>query len=398
MLSLGVMTSSAGFAQSYYSGIEPPLYPNGSLISNIDSWYLPTTANSVDAVISAYSGNPYSFPANPRGKLQFFGNNNPGGVFLTRAQRDLAFADRAYTMSWDTCVKYSGTLPGSQNVGSISLQDSTLARFFIALMVWVDPNLCDSWSQQMNIYDAAGVSLVNQSPGTAFEALSLNTWYRISITWSHPTNAIERMTIQRLSTGAFSSVNPSGWYLTGGTAPTLPIATGIRFFVGGATAGNTVGFDNVLVGPKEVVPSSFSVTQGQLLGGSVAALADDDNVRVQLVNDEFDSTGQVLINATSSSTTASNMLVHVVTAAGRNDLSVFVAMQNKTSSAFVNVATGTSTTTDSDIYATVSSPGSYVHSGTGAMTMRMTWIPQSDIDAADGWGETIDAVHFHVTP
>lgn len=398
VLGLGVLASSMGLAQSYYSGIEPPGYSNGSLITGTDGWYLPTTAGSVDAVISAYSGNPYSFPANPRGKLQFFGNNNPGGTFLTRAQRNVAFADLAYTMSWDSCVKYSGTLPGTQNVGSISLQDSTLSRFFIALMVWVDPNLCDSWNQQMNVYDAAGVALNNQSPGTAFENLLLNNWYRISVTWSHPTNSIERITIQRLSTGAFSSVSPSGWYLTGGTVPTLPIATGIRFFIGGTTPGNTVGFDNVLVAPKEVVPSSISVTQGQLLGGNAASLADDDGNKLQLICDEFESTGQVLINATSASTTASDMLLHVVCGAGRNDLTVFVAMQNKTNNTFTNVSTTTSTLADSDIYATVSSPGNYVHSGTGAMTMRITWIPQNDVDAADGWGETIDSVHFHVTP
>lgn len=397
MLALGVLACGVGHGQSYYSGFEPPTYTAGSVISGTDGWYLPTTTGSVDAIVSAYATNPYSFPQNPRGKAQFFGNNNPGGTSLTRSQRDIAFGDRSYTMSWDTCVKFSGTLPGTQNVGSISLQDSTLARFFIALMVWVDPNTCANWSQQMNVYDAAGVSLVNQSPGTAFENLSLNNWYRISVSWKNPANEIGRITIQNLATGAFTSVNPTGWYLTGGSVPTLPLATGIRFFIGGTTAGNTVGFDNVLVGPQEDVPTSFTVTQGQLLGGTAAALADDDGSKVQIINDEFDSTAEVVINSTTSSSTASDMLLHIVCAAGRNDLSVFVAMQNKTTNAFVNVATSTSTIIDSDIYASVANPGNYVHS-TGAMTMRLTWVPQNDIDAADGWGETIDAVHFHVTP
>lgn len=393
----GLCANSNG--QVFHTDFESSAYVVGTDVAGTDGWYLPTTANSVTGIVISYLSNPWSIPGTSRTGAKGAANSNPGGVLNTRMQRDFNFQEgRSYTMTWDATVRYTGTLPGTQNVGSVSLQDSLLQRFFIALMVWTDVTTCTSWAQQYNVVDAANLALNNQSPGAAWTNLQLNRVYRNSVTWNNATNLIERVTICDLATSTFSSFNPTGWYLTGGTTPTLPVATGIRLFVGGTTAGNTVAYDNVSVATKENEIESVSVSAGTPFGGNVASLHDEDGNRLIVLNDENDSTGQVDCVATASQASASWILLRVVASASRNDLSTFVRMKNQANSTYHDVAFAISKLSNSDIVAQPASPGQYVHGGTAQVDLRILWIPTADIDAGDGWTESIDEISLHVSP
>lgn len=390
--------AATGAAQSYYSDFESG-YTAGADVNGTNGWYLPTTAGSVTGIVVSYASNALNIAGGSRTGTKGIGNTNPGGTSNTRMQRDFGFVGtRSYTMHWDSTVRFNGTLPGTQNVGSISLQDSLTTRFFIALMVWTDPTLCDSWAQQYNVVDGAGTALNNQSPGAAWTALALNHWYRNSVTWNFNTNQIESVSILDLSTGAFSSFAPAAWYLTGGTTPTLPVPTAVRYFVGGTTAGNTVGYDNILVAPKALALDTASVSQGLAFGGSITSLTNEDNDRMVVLNDENDPNGAIDVSATASTGTASSMVVWLVSSSSRTDVGTYLKLKNQTTNAYTQIGFQVTKTTNQDLVGVPATPGAFVNATTNKINARIEWIPTADIDAGDGWTVAVDEFKIHVTP
>lgn len=148
-----------------------------------------------------------------------------------------------------------------------------------------------------------------------------------------------------------------------------------------------------------VNPSSMSVVAGQLLGGVVTDLHTSNNVYVALLCDENDSSGTLETTGTSpyASTTKVEMIFE--TKAARPDLSEFVDMYNYTTNSWENVNFRNSPLTDSSVTKTfTSSPGRFIQSGTRTMRVRFRFIPQGDVDAADGWSMSIDQQIWKVTP
>lgn len=144
-----------------------------------------------------------------------------------------------------------------------------------------------------------------------------------------------------------------------------------------------------------VNPTSIVVTSGMLLGGNLASIFDSDNNRYLVICDEFDSTGQVRITTTGVAS-VSVLKILVETSAARNDLSQFVHMQNVNTNLFDLLDVRNSTLVDNAFTVNVANPGNYLAAGT--MVAQVTWIPQNDVDAADGWSMGIDRFVYDLTP
>ena len=261
---LGTLMLAAAAQAQFTTGFEAPVYTGsagGTLLTGQDGWYLPAVAGSQDGTVHSYAGNVYGFVQNPLGGSQFavtrFGNSNPA-----RSQHafDFSSAD-VFTASFDVCAdRFGGVLPSSNNIGSFSLQPSTTARFYQTLYVWDDVNTGNAFDGNYIFFNAAGVQngASGITPGPAWDALKLNTWYRMSTTWSFATNQILSISIDNLHDVAPATVldtSALGWYLAGGANPTLARPTDFRIFGSGAISGtavntNQVGWDNLSIIPS----------------------------------------------------------------------------------------------------------------------------------------------------
>jgi hypothetical protein len=219
----------------------------GTPVAGQDGYFVPPVAGSIDFNAYTYAGNALNLPANPTGGAQFIGGSGiTGGP--ARAERLVTFGTGVWTSSFDICASFAGTLPATQNVGSFSLQSSTLARSFIALARWTDINTATEWNADYVWADAGGVSLTEVVADPAFQNLPIDTWFRRETDFDLTTGAIVEVRLTNLTTGVTATNNPVGRFLTG-TLTALPAPTAIRFFAGGSAVGNVLAFDNAEVGP-----------------------------------------------------------------------------------------------------------------------------------------------------
>jgi hypothetical protein len=246
MSALALMAGSAlaiDFENPPYNGSAA-----GTLLTGQDGWYLPA-AGGADWNVYTYAGNTLGVVANPGGGGSQFAAGRSLGA-NARAQKDFNWGSApGFDVSYDVNNTYSGQPPAVDNIASWSLQDSVTSRSMIALNTWTDPNTATNWDVEFNVFDAAGVATNNLSPGAAWTNLTLNHWYRLTHRIDFTNNAVVSTTILDLHTGVSNTFNPTGWYLTGGSAPTAPLPTGYRFFAGGTTPGNTNAVDNFTITP-----------------------------------------------------------------------------------------------------------------------------------------------------
>ena len=222
----------------------------GTPLAGQDGYYLPV-ATSVDFNTFTYTGNTLGVSANPTGGSKFLAVTGPGGGVFGRAQRNLPYArgNGVWTIGFDICGLFLGTLPTAQNLGSVSLQSFPGAQSFIALATWTDINTAANWNADMIYFDSAGTQVQSTVANPAFQGLATNQWYRWEIDFDLNTNLITELRLTDLTTSTTSVDNPVGWYMFGGAA-SAPSPTGFRFFSGGGVAGNTLCFDNPRVVPK----------------------------------------------------------------------------------------------------------------------------------------------------
>lgn len=264
-------------AQTYVTGFETPTYTGSGagvpLTVGLNNpaggqgmWYLPA---GIASNVHTYAGNAPGFVQNPTGGEQFIAGVSAGGTSFARAQQDFAFDAGQYTLAWDMAALFLGTAPSAINLSSMSLQHTTVAagsfRQFIALNNFIDnANPALGWKAEFNVFTAAGAASNNQSPGAFWANLNINHWYRQSVTFDLVTNQVLSISLMDLHTGTSDTVAPSGWYMTGGSASTLPLPNAFRTFVGGA-AGNAMGWDNV-----SLVPAPGSLAALALAGLAAA--------------------------------------------------------------------------------------------------------------------------------
>lgn len=243
---------------SYVSGFEPPAYTGsaaGNLVSGQDGWYNPV-AGSRESLVHTYAGNAPGFAQNPQGGTQFVRtlNDPANAATFGRAQHDVDMSvGDVWTFSFDYAALRGGVLPAINNLGSFSLQNSTTAQFYQSLMTWDDLNTGAAYDFNYIWFDAAGTqnSATGALPGSQWDALPLNTWFRHTQTVNFATHQLLNVTIQNLHTGETTSVDLTGAYLAGGANSTRPRPTGLRLFSGGGlNVENYGGWDNVSAIPE----------------------------------------------------------------------------------------------------------------------------------------------------
>lgn len=241
---------AAGQYEQDFDGLSGS--PSGVVLTGQDGYYLPAGGTSVDFMCYTYAGNALGVVQNPEGSGQFIGGTGPGdGTFYARAERTVNFGAGLWEAWYDFCGIYSGSPPGSNNLGSFSLRQASANTVHINLFTWVDPNNPVAINSTYIAYDAAGnqFAIPGTPPGPEWANLMPNHWYRCRTVFDLDQNLIVEVGIRDLSGGDEAVFNPTGWYLIGGAAgwPSLP--DGIRWFGGGGGPGNTTCWDNAIVVP-----------------------------------------------------------------------------------------------------------------------------------------------------
>jgi hypothetical protein len=259
------MLCIAGAAHaSFVTGFEAPTYTGsaaGNVVTGQDGWYNPV-AGSRDGLVHTYAGNAPGFAQNPQGGEQFVRSLNDPANAATfgRSQHDVDMSvGDIWTFSFDYAAIRGGVLPAINNLGSFSLQNSATAQYYQSLMTWDDLNTGTAYDLNYIWFDAAGVQngATGALPGTEWNALPLNTWFRHTQTVNFATHELLNITIENLHNGATTSVNLTGAYLAGGANSTRPRPTGLRLFSGGGlNVENFGGWDNVSAVPE---PASIAL-------------------------------------------------------------------------------------------------------------------------------------------
>ena len=169
----------------------------------------------------------------------------------------MCYGGDTWTLSWDLLVKFEGlaaAIPTSI-IGSLSLQPTGSARYFIALPQW-DNGGSRTWKASMVWYTPGGGQVIEDVTSPGFANLAPDTWYRWAVDFDLKTNAITEMRLWKipasgpLGTPAVHKIlaGAGARYLHGGTNPTRPNPTGFRLFMNagvGNVPGNTIAADNV---------------------------------------------------------------------------------------------------------------------------------------------------------
>lgn len=263
LVSLAAAQAPAGYT-SLFEGIAgsptgvdiwDPLQPIGT--PGIDNYYWPAGTTSVPHQVFTYAGNTLNVPMNPNGIVQFLAGTGPGGgTTYSRAQRDLSYGCNTgrWTFGTDVLVQFNGTLPATQNVGSLSAQPFPGGQSFIMLLRWSDVTTATTWNADYVWFDSVAAAQLTESvadPG--FQNLAVNTWYRWETDVDLTSNRILEVRITDLLTNVTVSNAPLDRYMEGGSLGSAP-PTGFRFFAGGSGAGNTIAWDNPRILPGRVVP------------------------------------------------------------------------------------------------------------------------------------------------
>ncbi len=237
---------AAGPASALAQSFEVPLYTSGAaLVGQPTStpFYLPPvpmTANTF--VVGTYAANPWQFSPQPLGGSQFVMGKGPGGGMTGRAQRNLPLASwgcGTWTVCYDVAVlPFTGVSP---DIGSFSLEPD-MSKKFVHLFQPVSP--VGGWNAPIQAANAAGAGIM-VTPSPDWTALPFQAWHRMCVTFNFQTRAITSASIGNLWTGTSASVPLAGVFLRGGPGAPLPTPSAFRLSVGGRSAGNTIGFDNV---------------------------------------------------------------------------------------------------------------------------------------------------------
>lgn len=188
----------------------------------------------------------------------------------------------------------------------------------------------------------------------------------------------------------------------GGNARQVVGATGTWApIVDGPAPGLGQDLPFVVRGTWRLVPTAVSVESGfgTNLAGNLASLANSDNNRYLVINDENEAEGRILVktNVPYSNGNAAALTFTVETISVRDDLLEFFAVKND-SNTYDDLNFRVSSL--SDFVTTVnvtSNAGNYV-AANGDIDMRVQTIPSADLDAGDGWSSGIDQLVVDVTP
>lgn len=169
---------------------------------------------------------------------------------------------------------------------------------------------------------------------------------------------------------------------------------------GGTPAEATVGFDNIrALDSVPVSPFSYSIEIGSLFGGTIASVANSDNLYLGFVNDELSPDTSVVFTGTSPITNPSRLKITLEAYVLTGGLAQFLELRNTQTSQWEIVSTQVATLTDSTVTGDITvNPSRFITPATGTMNARVRYIPTIEITAVDGWAEQIDLLRWNVFP
>lgn len=171
---------------------------------------------------------------------------------------------------------------------------------------------------------------------------------------------------------------------------TIDRTNGTATLVGSHAGGNLLGLVYV-TNPTSHAADALTILSGTPFGGTVAETAVSDDAYFYLLNDENDPNGVVELGF-SGVASDTPLKISVESAATRTDLSQFIDAFNHITGGYNNLRTSVPTLADSTEKIAVEPNSPYVTPGSGSMRLRIRWIPQADLEASDGWSESLDLV------
>lgn len=201
----------------------------------------------------------------------------------------------------------------------------------------------------------------------------------------------------------------------GGSWPSTGHANGITYSRFNVQTTGTIGLHSGLFGGNiqsginglqliyndgplmRVYATSSTVESGLPFGGDISTLHNDDDQKLFILNDSDTPNGALAVQALFPDASPSQFRFELVTAASRNDLSLFVELKNASTGSYEVVTTATSSLADQSVQATPSGNLSRFV-GQGLTEARIRWVPQTDLEAADGWLASIDRATWMAKP
>jgi hypothetical protein len=240
---------------------------NGAPPAGCDGWYTPPPSvvpGTAAASVYAYNylqGSPYGFTADPAGGNNVLGLTGGSAGAVERAQHDFAFSPAGeWSVGYDlseTNLSSAGNSFGADYIGSFSAWDvNKLGSAFTVLGAWENATTSSTWASTYYVYDANGNALNPNgvSPGAAWTGLDQSDWYHESAIFDENSNQIVAVAITDLTTGATTTVDPTGWYMAGGAGAQAPL-NAFRF--AGLGQSNALLVDNVEVGAVAPEPATL---------------------------------------------------------------------------------------------------------------------------------------------
>lgn len=178
----------------------------GTVLTGQAGFTLPF-AYSSDWDAYTYLNNLPGLPQNPTGGSKFVAGAAPaiGSISGARAQHDLSSnTGGLWTFSYDFAATYIGAVgDASDNIGSFSTQPNGSSSNFVQVLSWVDPADPVSFNAFYVAYDVSGAQFnrAGESPGSAWEGLSIDNWYRGWTTADYDLNRIIEAGIMDLQGG-----------------------------------------------------------------------------------------------------------------------------------------------------------------------------------------------------
>lgn len=165
---------------------------------------------------------------------------------------------------------------------------------------------------------------------------------------------------------------------------------GASTLLGDVGTGNFLGLVHK---PDDVLTTgSPYVSSGTPFGGNADSLKESDDDKFYVLNDENDPNCSILTLGSFCLRNLTRLYIRVEFSATRDDLTVFIDVQNHVAHVYDNALVTTSSLTDKTV--SVLRTGSQYASDTRFGSIRIRTIPQTDLESGDGWATAIDVARL----
>lgn len=323
-------------------------------------------------------------------------NTPAAGALVSNAFANTAPNSVAITGGSDLVHEYAGVTAGTWRYRTKVYVPSTLvtgSTYFILMNRYtVGAAAPKAWSAEYEFNlatnqvddDFALPSTTWGSAPSTPQTIVRNAWTDILVEFDPVAN-----TAKNFYNGALLHGAGRLWYETG-NANAVPELQAVDLYA------NNVGpvyYDNCSL-QRVLQVTSHVITSGIPFGGNTASLTSSDDNKLFILCDESAPNGEVVM--TSNSPFAITFLqLNSETASVRTDQTVFFAAKNQTTSVWASMGSKVATLLDSKHVATLANAGAF-RATNGNIETRIQFVPFADLEAADGWDDSIDQAEVEV--